>query len=155
MPQLWTRYRAGFAFFNRFQLEIIDFSCGSRSRGQNKDARAAMTAHAIPTTTRMKRAHSDCMKPPENLSVPWATYCIQQCHRSRRSCALQHPDPAGASASDGASAYSVDCAKTFIFSDGQGLRISRFDKSWISAGSDDIFATHNFLPKRLRQSRLT
>ena len=31
-----------------------------------------------------------------------------------------------------------DTAKTFIFSDGQRLRISRFDKSWISASSDDI-----------------
>jgi hypothetical protein len=63
MPQLWTLYRAGFAFFNRSQLEIIDFSCGFRSRGQNKDARATMTAHAIPTTTRMKRAHLSCVKP--------------------------------------------------------------------------------------------
>jgi hypothetical protein len=41
MPQLWTQYRVGFAFFNRFQLEITNFSCGSRSRGQNKDERAA------------------------------------------------------------------------------------------------------------------
>ena len=41
MPQLWTRYRVGFAFFNRFQLEITNFSCDSRSRGQNKDERAA------------------------------------------------------------------------------------------------------------------
>ena len=31
-----------------------------------------------------------------------------------------------------------DAAKTFIFSDGQLLRISRFDKSWISASSEDI-----------------
>ena len=31
-----------------------------------------------------------------------------------------------------------DAAKTFIFSDGQRLRISRFDKSWISASSEDI-----------------
>jgi hypothetical protein len=31
-----------------------------------------------------------------------------------------------------------DTAKTFIFSDGQWLRISRFDKSWISASSEDI-----------------
>jgi len=62
-------YRMGFAFFNRFQLEINSFSCGFRSRGRNRDERAAMTAHAIPTTTRMKRAHSNCMKPPENLSV--------------------------------------------------------------------------------------
>jgi hypothetical protein len=31
-----------------------------------------------------------------------------------------------------------DAAKTFIFSDGRRLRISRFDKSWISASSDDI-----------------
>ena len=41
MPQLCTRYRVGFAFVNRFQLEITNFSCGSRSRGQNKDERAA------------------------------------------------------------------------------------------------------------------
>ena len=31
-----------------------------------------------------------------------------------------------------------DAAKTFILSDGRRLRISRFDKSWISASSDDI-----------------
>ena len=31
-----------------------------------------------------------------------------------------------------------DAAKTFIFSDGQRLRISRFDKSWISANSEDM-----------------
>jgi hypothetical protein len=31
-----------------------------------------------------------------------------------------------------------DAAKTFIFSDGQLLRISRFDKSWISGSSEDI-----------------
>ena len=31
-----------------------------------------------------------------------------------------------------------DAAKTFIFSDGQRLRISRFDKSWISGSSGDI-----------------
>ena len=29
-------------------------------------------------------------------------------------------------------------AKTFIFSDGQLLRINRFDKSWISGSSEDI-----------------
>jgi hypothetical protein len=52
------------AFFNRFQLEIIDFSCGSRSRGQNKDARAEES------TLKLHEA-------PENLSVPWATYCIR------------------------------------------------------------------------------
>jgi hypothetical protein len=32
-----------------------------------------------------------------------------------------------------------DAAKTFIFSDGQRLRIRRFDKSWISASSEDEF----------------
>ena len=31
-----------------------------------------------------------------------------------------------------------DAAKTFIFSDGQLLRISRFDKSWISGSREDI-----------------
>jgi len=31
-----------------------------------------------------------------------------------------------------------DAAKTFIFSGGQRLRISRFDKSWISGSSGDI-----------------
>ena len=31
-----------------------------------------------------------------------------------------------------------DAAKTFIFSDGQLLRIGRFDKSWISGSSEDI-----------------
>ena len=31
-----------------------------------------------------------------------------------------------------------DAAKTFILSDGRRLRISRFDKSWINASSDDI-----------------
>jgi phosphoribosylformylglycinamidine (FGAM) synthase-like amidotransferase family enzyme len=31
-----------------------------------------------------------------------------------------------------------DAAKTFIFSDGRRLRVTRFDKSWISANSDDI-----------------
>jgi hypothetical protein len=31
-----------------------------------------------------------------------------------------------------------DAAKTFTFSDGQLLRISRFDKSWISGSSEDI-----------------
>jgi hypothetical protein len=59
----------GFRVLQSLPVGDIDFSCGSRSRGQNRDERAAMTAHAIPTTTRMKRAHSNCMKPPENLSV--------------------------------------------------------------------------------------
>jgi hypothetical protein len=31
-----------------------------------------------------------------------------------------------------------DATKTFVLSDGRRLRISRFDKSWISASSDDI-----------------
>jgi hypothetical protein len=31
-----------------------------------------------------------------------------------------------------------DAAKTFIFSDGRRLRVTRFDKSWISASSEDI-----------------
>jgi hypothetical protein len=31
-----------------------------------------------------------------------------------------------------------DAAKTLIFSDGQLLRISRFDKSWISGSGEDI-----------------
>ena len=31
-----------------------------------------------------------------------------------------------------------DAAKTFIFSDGRRLRITRFDKSWISGNSEDI-----------------
>ena len=31
-----------------------------------------------------------------------------------------------------------DAAKTFIFSDGRRLRVTRFDKSWISANSEDI-----------------
>lgn len=31
-----------------------------------------------------------------------------------------------------------DAAKTFIFSDGRRLRVTRFDKSWISAISEDI-----------------
>jgi phosphoribosylformylglycinamidine (FGAM) synthase-like amidotransferase family enzyme len=31
-----------------------------------------------------------------------------------------------------------DAAKTFIFSDGRRLRVTRFDKSWTSANSDDI-----------------
>ena len=31
-----------------------------------------------------------------------------------------------------------DAAKTFIFSDGRQLRVTRFDKSWISANSEDI-----------------
>ena len=30
-----------------------------------------------------------------------------------------------------------DAAKTFAFSDGRLLRVTRFDKSWISANSDD------------------
>ncbi|MGO9397773.1 MAG: hypothetical protein ACLP19_08015 [Xanthobacteraceae bacterium] len=30
-----------------------------------------------------------------------------------------------------------DAAKTFAFSDGRRLRVTRFDKSWISANSDD------------------
>ena len=54
---------AAFAFFNRFRLDITSFSCGFRSRGLNRDETAAMTAHAIPTNTRMKRALSNCMKP--------------------------------------------------------------------------------------------
>jgi len=31
-----------------------------------------------------------------------------------------------------------DAAKTFIFSDGRRLRVTRFEKSWISANSEDI-----------------
>ena len=31
-----------------------------------------------------------------------------------------------------------DAAKTFIFSDGRGLRVARFDKSWISGNREDI-----------------
>ena len=31
-----------------------------------------------------------------------------------------------------------DAAKTFIFSDGRRLRVTRFDKSWISGNSEDI-----------------
>jgi hypothetical protein len=31
-----------------------------------------------------------------------------------------------------------DAAKTFIFSDGRRLRVTRFEKSWISASSEDI-----------------
>ena len=31
-----------------------------------------------------------------------------------------------------------NAAKTFIFSDGRRLRVTRFDKSWISASSEDI-----------------
>ena len=31
-----------------------------------------------------------------------------------------------------------DAAKTFIFSDSRRLRVTRFDKSWISASSEDI-----------------
>lgn len=31
-----------------------------------------------------------------------------------------------------------DAAKTFIFSDGRWLRVTRFDKSWISANSEDV-----------------
>jgi hypothetical protein len=31
-----------------------------------------------------------------------------------------------------------DVAKTVTFSDGRRLRVARFDKSWISANSDDI-----------------
>jgi hypothetical protein len=31
-----------------------------------------------------------------------------------------------------------DGAKTFIFSDGRRLRVTRFDKSWISGSSEDI-----------------
>jgi hypothetical protein len=31
-----------------------------------------------------------------------------------------------------------DVAKTVIFSDGRPLRITRFDKSWISANSEDV-----------------
>jgi hypothetical protein len=31
-----------------------------------------------------------------------------------------------------------DAAKTFIFSDSRGLRVTRFDKSWISVSSEDI-----------------
>jgi hypothetical protein len=31
-----------------------------------------------------------------------------------------------------------DAAKTFVFSDDRWLRISRFDKSWISASNEDI-----------------
>jgi hypothetical protein len=32
-----------------------------------------------------------------------------------------------------------DAAKTFAFTDGRRLRVTRFDKSWISANSDDEF----------------
>ncbi len=36
-------------------------------------------------------------------------------------------------------AFSIDEAtKTFIFSDGRSLRVTRFDKSWISGNSEDI-----------------
>ncbi len=36
-------------------------------------------------------------------------------------------------------AFSIDeAAKTFIFSDGRSLRVTRFDKSWISGNSEDI-----------------
>jgi hypothetical protein len=31
-----------------------------------------------------------------------------------------------------------DVAKAFIFSDGRPLRVTRFDKSWISGNSEDI-----------------
>ena len=31
-----------------------------------------------------------------------------------------------------------DAAKTLTFSDGRQLRVTRFDKSWISANSEDI-----------------
>ncbi len=31
-----------------------------------------------------------------------------------------------------------DAAKTFIFSDGRRLLVTRFEKSWISANSEDI-----------------
>ena len=31
-----------------------------------------------------------------------------------------------------------DAAKTFIFSDGRRLRVTRFDKSWISGSSEDM-----------------
>jgi hypothetical protein len=31
-----------------------------------------------------------------------------------------------------------DAARTFIFSDGRRLRVTRFDKSWISGSSEDI-----------------
>jgi hypothetical protein len=31
-----------------------------------------------------------------------------------------------------------DVAKTVTFSDGRRLRVSRFDKSWISANSEDV-----------------
>jgi hypothetical protein len=42
-----------------------------------------------------------------------------------------------------------DAAKTFIFSDGQRLRISRFDKSWISASSEDIQYEFNRVDRTL------
>ena len=52
-----------------------------------------------------------------------------------------------------------DAAKTFIFSDGQRLRISRFDKSWISANSEDIQYKFNRADVRLlmpvRHPRIT
>jgi hypothetical protein len=36
-------------------------------------------------------------------------------------------------------AFSIDdAAKTFIFSDGRSLRVTRFDRSWISGSSEDI-----------------
>jgi hypothetical protein len=34
--------------------------------------------------------------------------------------------------------YIDDAAKTFIFSDGRRLRVTRFDKSWIGANDEDI-----------------
>jgi hypothetical protein len=42
-----------------------------------------------------------------------------------------------------------DAAKAFILSDGQRLRISRFDKSWISASSKDIQYEFNRVDRTL------
>ena len=42
-----------------------------------------------------------------------------------------------------------DAAKAFVLSNGQRLRISRFDKSWISASSEDIQYEFNRADARL------
>jgi hypothetical protein len=36
-----------------------------------------------------------------------------------------------------------DAAKTVTFSDGRRLRVARFDKSWISANSEDVQYEYN------------
>jgi hypothetical protein len=48
-----------------------------------------------------------------------------------------------------------DAAKTFIFSDGRRLRVTRFDKSWISANSEDIQYEFNRADGTLTYARST